>query len=294
MYALFASSFSVGKVLLSYAQPIFITGTRMLVGGSILLAYQYWGAREGFRIVWKHRWLYLQMILFGIYITYILRFWALNYLPSSKTCFLYNLSPFLSSLYLYLLFGERMSKRQWVGLIIGFLGLIPILIATTPQEELFGEFLFVSWPELVILLSVATHSYSWIVMRKMVRYKSYSPIMINGLSMACGGLLALITSLIVEGTPPLITDVAPFVGWLMFVVIVSNIICYNMYGSLLKRYSPTFLSFAGFLAPIFAGFYGWAFLNETITWHFYVSNIIVFIGLYIFYQEELKQQPFVE
>ena len=41
MYALFASSFTMGKILVSYGPPIFLTGIRMFIAGSILLIYQY-------------------------------------------------------------------------------------------------------------------------------------------------------------------------------------------------------------------------------------------------------------
>jgi len=288
LYALFASSFSFGKILLEYSTPIFLPGIRMFLGGLALLAYQYFYANEEFRFKKKHWWLYAQIVFFGVYLNYILRFWALDYLTSSKTCFLYNFSPFFSALYSYFIFRESMSKRQWVGLIVGFVGLIPILLSSTTTEKTVGEFFFLSLPELAVLVSVALHSYSWIVMRKLVRDKSYSPTLVNGVTMFAGGFLALVTSFIFE-TGPRVTNILPFAGWLLIVILISNVICYNLYGNLLRKYSPTFLSFAGFLSPIFAGFYGWVFLSEHITWHFYISGVIVFMGLYLFYQEELKK-----
>jgi drug/metabolite transporter (DMT)-like permease len=56
----------------------------------------------------------------------------------------------------------------------------------------------------------------------------------------------------------------------------------------MKHYTATFISFAGFIVPIFAGLIGWGFLNEKITWHFYASCLIILFGLYLFYQDELK------
>lgn len=259
----------------------------MVLGGLILLTYQYFSRPHHFRFKLKHAWLFFQMIFLGIIINYTLRFWALNYITSSKACFLYNFQPFLASFYSYMLYGSLMTRSQWAGLIIGFLGMIPILISSSPTEAALGEFLFFSWPELAILVSVATHSYSWFILRRLVKSKNYTPMMANGISMFTGGFLSLMASLFIDGLP-IIDHVVTFSGWLLAVTLISNVICYTIYGHLLQKYSPTFLAFAGFITPIFAAIYGWAFLGEVVTWHFYVSSIIVLSGLYIFYKDELS------
>ena len=290
MYALFASSFSVGKVLLSYSSYIFIVGIRFFLAGAVLLAYQVLWLRKRIYVKRSHLWLYAQIIILGIYSAYLFRFWGMNYLSSTKTSLLFNSAPFFAALYSYFFFNERMTPKQWVGLVIGFLGMIPILITGSPEEKQLGEFLFISWPELSIILAVALQSYSWIVFRKLVKDKNHSPMLVNSITMCAGGILALATSAWFEGLTP-VTDASHFWGWLIYVIIVSNIICYNLYGYLLRHYSATFVSFAGFIVPFFTALYGWGFLNETITWHFYASCLIVFIGLYLFYQDELKNSP---
>jgi len=288
LYALFASSFSMGKILLKYTNPIFLVGIRMFIGGLILLAYQYISPRQSFYLKKKHIWLFVQIILFGVYFNYILRFWALNSLTSSKTCFIYNLAPFMSAIYSYYFFKEKITKGKLAGLIIGFFGMIPILLTSSSAEQSIGEFSFISLPELAVIVSVALHAYSWVVMRKLIRDKNYSPTLVNGFTMTAGGILALITSF-AQGKFFPVTETGPFFSWLAAVIIISNIICFNLYGSLLKRYSATFLSFAGFLAPLFAALYGWGLLGEKITWHFYASSVLVFVGLYLFYKEETKE-----
>jgi drug/metabolite transporter (DMT)-like permease len=289
LHALFAASVWTSKFLLKYTTPIFLTGARMTLAGVILLATQYFYEHEHFHFKKKHFWLYIQIIFFGIYFNYILRFWGLLGMSASKSMFLFNLSPFITSLYSYLFLDERMTRRQWIGLTIGCVGIIPILLKTTPAEEKFGEFFFISLSEIAVIAAVAMHSYSWIVMRKLVRDQSCSPMMVNGITMSIGGALAFLTSLPVEGLAP-INDVAPFISLLIFVVFISNIICHNLYGYLLRHYTPTLLSFAGFMGPIFAATYGRLFFGEVVTWHFYVSTVIVFIGLSIFYKDELSRR----
>ncbi len=229
------------------------------------------------------------MVVLGILVTYVLRFWALRDLPAAKTNFLYNLSPFMSSVFSYFIFNEKMSYKKWFGLSIGCIGLLPILFTSNPLEIFWGGFSFLSIPKIAIIVSVTTHTYSWILVRKLVKEKSYSPMMINGIMMFAGGILALILSFITEGfTPVAYENIALFTSVLAAIITLSNIICYNLYAALLKQYTATFLSFAGFLSPMFTAVYGWILLGETVTWQFYLSSIIVFIGLYLFYQEELQ------
>jgi drug/metabolite transporter (DMT)-like permease len=286
LYALFALSVFISKVIFSYSTPIFYIGARMSIAGMILLAYQYIAAREHFKFKKEHLWQYVQVVFFGIYFTYIIRFWGLTELPVSKAMFMFNLAPFMSALFSYFFFNEAMSRKKWLGLMIGFIGFIPIVVSKVGQENL-SQLFFISWPEVAVLISVICHSYNWIVIRKLVRDHSQSPAMINGLTMFIGGVGALITSPFFEGFQP-VNNYLEFGKLLVCVILISNLICHNLYAYLLKTYTATFLSFAGFMSPIFAALYGWLWLNEKITWHFYVSSVVVFIGLVLFYQDELK------
>lgn len=288
MYAIFASSFPITKILRMYTSPIFLTGIRMLIGGGILLLYYAFYRKKSCKIYTHQYWTYAQIIVIGIYLNYIARFWAIEYLTSIKACFLFNISPLLSSLFSYLFFGETISKKQWLGFFFGFSALVPIIITSSPSEAFMGEFAFISWPELAMLFSVAADSYKWILMRKLVKEHTCSPIMANGLSMALGGALALGTSFFIEGAFP-VTKVVPFSCYIALYILISNIISYNLYGFLLRSYTATFLSLAGFMSPLFAAIYGWLFLNERISWHFYVSIVILAMGLYLFYQDELRK-----
>jgi drug/metabolite transporter (DMT)-like permease len=54
-------------------------------------------------------------------------------------------------------------------------------------------------------------------------------------------------------------------------------------------YSATALSFFGFIIPFFTSIMGWFWLGEEVNIWFFISLIIVSFGLYLFYQEELKQ-----
>ena len=290
LYALFASVFTIAKTGLQYTQPLFFVGSRMMLAGAILLGYQFFCHREKFVLKRCHFWQVFRLAAFNIYLTNVFEFWGLKYLTSFKTCFIYSLSPFLSALLSYFIFSEKMTAKKWIGLIIGFIGLTPIFLNGTSSEELAGHIGIFSWAELAVVLAALCSVYGWILLRQLVKDGGYSPFMVNGASMLIGGGLALIHSFCVETWDPIpVTSMIPYLECTLLLIVISNLICYNLYGSLLKKYSATFISFAGFVTPLFTAFLGWVYLGEAVTWPFYLSMIIVFSGLLIFYQEELQR-----
>jgi drug/metabolite transporter (DMT)-like permease len=286
LYALCASTFTICKALLAYAKPFFFIAVRMLIAGGILVGYSSW--KEGsLNIKKKDYWLFLQIIIFHIYLAYVLDLWSLQYMSSSKSSFLYNLSPFIAALFSYFFFAERMTARKWLGLTIGFAGFLPEILFKSSFE--FSNF-WPSYAEIVLFGAVTSGVYGWITMRKLVKDESYSPLMVNGVGMVGGGFLALVTSYIVEGwSASPVFALWPFIQLTTLIIIVGNILFYNFYGYLLTKYTATFLSFAGFTTPFFAALFGWFFLGEVVNWTFFVSLVFVSCGLYIFHLEELKQ-----
>ncbi len=286
MYMLFASTFTLGKIALEYVEPIFFIGFRMLLGGTILLGYQYFFNKIHWKYTHRDMHLFVQIILFHIFIAYTFEFWALQYVSSAKACLAYNLSPFLTALVGYFLFSEHMNGRKWFGLLLGFLGFIPILTEKTSTEP--HGLWIISAPELALFVSVLSAVYGWLVIKQLLQ-RGYSPIMINGIGMVGGGILALITSFPLEGVPVLKADnVYVFIACALALVLIANVIGYNLYAYLLRRYSATFLSFAGFSTPLFAALFGWLVRGEEVSWQFFISLAIIFFALYLFYQQELE------
>jgi drug/metabolite transporter (DMT)-like permease len=292
MYAVWSSVFSLGKMTLQYCPPLFLTGARMVLAGLLLLGFLAIFKRSSFKLTRVHLFSILLLAFFSIYLTNALEFWGLQYLSAAKTCFIYSLSPFFAALFSYLHFNEKMNRRKWLGLCIGFLGFIPVLLTQTGSEGLLNAFSFVSWPSLAIMGASLCSVYGWVILRLVVKDHAISPLMANGASMLFGGLLAFGHSFLVEGWNPLpfqISDVGPVLKGTLLMTLISNIVCYNLYGMLLKRFTATFLSFVGLLSPIFASLNGLIFLGEPISWTILLSTGVVSLGLWIVYRAELKQ-----
>ncbi len=284
LHALFGTSIPISKKLLSFASPIFLIGIRMTIAGFLLFIIHFVRKRGFLTIHKRFWWQYVQIIVIGVYIKYILRSWGLAYMPATKMAFLLNLSPFVSALFSYIAFQEILTRRQWIGLCIGMLGSIPLLITSSATEYLKGEMFYVSWPELAIFGAIIAHCYGLIISRTLIRDNNHSASLTNGVRMFGGGVLALLTAFCFESLH--ISNVGQFVGWLAILILISNIICHNLYLRLLKYYTVTFVSFADFLSPLFIALYSRLFLKEVITWNYIASGVLVFGGLYIFYMDE--------
>lgn len=290
LYALFASIFTVAKEAVQVSSPLFLVGSRMFFAGILMIAFQFLRKKEQLILTKAH---IIQIILLGffnIYLTNVLELWGLQYLTSFKTCFLYSLSPFLTALIAYFSFKEILSKKKWLGLLVGFAGFIPILLAHGNQETISGELGIFSLAEVAVLGAVFASVFGWIILKKVVFYMHCPSLVANGYSMLIGGLIGLLHSLFVENWNPIpVTNIPRWLECSLFLIIVSNCICYTMYGWLLKKFSSTFMSFAGLSTPLFTALFGWFFFDEQPQRDFFLSLSIVFFGLFMFYGEELKE-----
>ncbi len=213
-------------------------------------------------------------------------------MTAAKTCFFYSLCPFFSALFSYLHFGEKMNGRKWLGMGIGFMGFIPVLASQKGAGELLSSFAYLSWPEISMLAAAACTSYGWILLRLLVKGESISPLMANGASMLIGGSFALFHSLLVDSWTPipvLFENIPLFLQGTLMMTLISNVICYNLYGLVLRKYTATFVSFMGLLSPIFASLNSWIILGEKPSMIIFASTGIVSIGLWLVYSAELKQ-----
>jgi len=264
----------------------------MLLASILLLGFLAIRNRAAFKITRKQFFLMCLLALFGMYLTNAFEFWSLQHLTAAKTCFIYSLCPFFSAFFSYLHFGEKMNRRKWLGLAIGVSGIVPVLASQKGADELLSTIPFLSWPELAMIGAALCTVYGWILMRLIVKDTAVSPLMTNGSSMLIGGLIALSHSMIVETWNPLPVSPNHFGGFaqgIILMTVISNILCYNLYGLMLKRFTATFVSFMGLLSPIFASLNSWVLLGESPSPIIFLSTSIVSIGAWLVHSAELRQ-----
>ncbi len=285
LYFLLAISLIFNKQMIMHGQPIFSQGIRLMFSGSIFLFINYIIGKKKSPIGYKYIWLFAQLSLFLFCIAYSLNIITMNKFSTAQFSFLLNLSPFLSALLSYFYLSEKLNRNKCIGLFIGFLGFIPLLFM---KSNMHNNMTLLSFFGLLAFGSILSYTYGLLVLRKINELKKYSSFFITGIAMFCAGFFTLILSFSLESWKThLIVDSKSFFLYLTSIILIGDILVFSLYNKLLRQYTVTFITFAGFLYPLFSALLGWAFLHEPLTWHFFVASIIVFIGLYIFYKEEI-------
>ena len=136
LFFCFASLFGLSKAGLEHAEPFFFVGSRMFLAGVAMTAYSWiQRRRKGETWAWPSWGSVLVLAMVNIYLTNIAEIWGIQHLVSAKACLLYSLSPFCAALFSYFLLGEVLTQRKWIGLGLGFVGLIPIFVEDSLQHH---------------------------------------------------------------------------------------------------------------------------------------------------------------
>ena len=179
-YAFYAIASPINKILAVKMTPLLLVGLRGSLAGAFL-----WMYRKLFHNNKKSSFHpndiadIAQIIVFYLFLSNVLRYWALQYLTSIKTSLLYNLSPFITYLFAYFAGVEKMTTKKSIGLSIGFLGFFPLLLTGTTLEQIPGSIFCFSWPELAVIAAAACDSYGLLLMSKLMKNRRYEPLHFN-------------------------------------------------------------------------------------------------------------------
>ncbi len=288
LQAIVGLTFPLIRMVLWYGQPFFSAGIRQLIAGILMLLFVVVVQKKSLKLSQQKLMYVLRFGFFTAFLCTVLEFWAMQFIISAKTSFLYKFAPIAGVIFSYLHFGQKVTWKKMVGLALAIGGFFPVLMSDAPAEELAGGIGWLSWPEIAILFGTVAMVYGWSNLRLAVK-DGVSPLLANGIGMSLAGILSLVLSALTETWHPVVTNVWPFIGIVLAMVVVGNLISANLYAYLLGQFTTSFLTLSNFLNVVFTAFYGWILLGETVGWMFFASLGIVMSGLLLFYSEEVKQ-----
>jgi drug/metabolite transporter (DMT)-like permease len=285
---LLSSTFIVCAIAMQYAVPIFFIALRMALTAILLFGYLIF-SKKSCVINYEDRWLICVLGIIHIFIPFVGELYALqDSAAAAKVSLVWSLSPFFTALAAWLLYSERLTRLKIIGLVLGCIGMFPVLIYT--GSGLSRLFFHVGFADIMLLCAVVSAAFAWNLFKELI-HKGYSPLVLNAWSMSIGSTVSGAVSLVTEASNVILVSnwLITFVC-LLFLVIIGGIICYNLYGYLLRFYTATFLSFACcVLIPCFTALLQKFFFSQSVSLIFIVSLCITISGLIIFYNEELRK-----
>lgn len=291
LYFLYATIFVIGKFAITISQPIFLTGARMTSAGIVsYIIHHRWYKTPQFRLLKKKDWFVLIMLaFFNVYMTNAWEFWSLQYMSAGKTSFIYNCSPFFVLLLSSAFFAEAITWKKFLGMMIGFLALIPMLLGDCEVLDTSRHLGPLSVADLVMLGAAFATSLGWVLMKHFINKRVLTAYFLNGVSLFIGGLMCFVHSFLFETRPFIMTDnITQFLWYMTIMMLIQNVGAYNLQTELMHYYSATLITLFSFIMPLFTVVLGWIFLNEPITPMFFICSAGVAVGLLIFYVDELS------
>lgn len=283
--AVCAISLPFQKLLLAYSPPLFLTGCRMIVAGVISLCYARLFTPESLQISGEQWRCYASGIVSGGYLKYVLKMWAISVVPVARVALLCTFSPFGTAAFSYARINERLTFLQIIGMVIGCAGIFVVMCNPSDLPTNWITWLPCSIADLAILGAVLAHCHGMMVTRTAIKVFEHSPSVVTGIRMLGGGIMVMITACIVEGVNP-VTQWLPFLGGVVALVLISNIIGHYLYLIAYRHYPPTFISLSDGLSPILVAVYGWLLLGEPITLRYTIAAVIVMTGLAVYHYHE--------
>lgn len=279
--------FASKEVMSHCAHPLFVGGLQSLFAGILLVLYTFvfQGARlkptDLSAVEWK-KLLACAVMLYSFAASgFVL---GIDYINPIMASFIYSVAPFMTAGFLYFLYNQALSVKKMTGLLIGSVGVLTIILGNTGASEVRS-----SWYGVIIfLISMFLYCYGWIIFKSIIERREKKSLLLNGMAMIVGGGIALFYSVACKVPDSSMRLLFVDHGPLVAVFLLLTAIGYGLYAQLLTKHSPTFLSFAGFLDPAFGTLLGVLFFGYSFHIIFIFSLIALFVGLYLFYKEELE------
>jgi len=260
------------------SEPAGVWGTVFIrcIAGALLLAPLLWVKRKQIikPIPWK------SLLIVGVFnagLPWGLIALSQTQINSSLAAVLNAFTPIFTGLIGILIFSTVLFKRQWIGIGIGFVGIL--IIMDFNLSVLFGEsFVGIG----TMILATMCYGFSSHYARK--HLKDAGIIFVTTCTLVVGAIVGGLGMLLTQPTQlaHLANDMN---GEILFAIIglgfFGSGIAHLLFFYLMSKKSPEFATSVTYLIPVSAIFWGSFLLDETITIHMIVGLVVILCGVYL-------------
>ena len=240
-----------------------ITGSALIV-----LPCAVWAGQTP-KLQWEHVRYYLLAGLMGFTGPYLITYWVLNFIPSGLVGVVASLSPLLTFAIVLLLFRGKASLSSGLGLVLGFAGVLAILL---PKNSLPS-------PDMFVWVMVACLSPLLLAAGNVYRTRAW-PKDGKPLQMAAGLLSSqwvLLLPVYAASQPVGLPTQALFT--VVGIAVVSGFF-YLISFELQRRTTPVFVGQLGYVIALCSLLIGIVFFKETPSLWVWVGTLLIAVGVY--------------
>jgi drug/metabolite transporter (DMT)-like permease len=250
-----------------------MSGTRFLLAGTLLAIFLRIRG-EGFP-PWKQMGHVAFMAIALVGIGNWLVVWAEKVIPSGIAALMIAMTPFwMAGMESVLPYGERWNRSKVIGLILGFAGVIFLMLPKL-GEGWNSAFFFG-----IVALQIAAISWSVGSLYSKYRKIDASPLVSASLQMMVGGAFLLIIAYFKGDFQSVRWDRNGFLAF-AYLVIFGAMIGYACYIYALANLPSSLVSLYAYINPAIAVWLGWLILDEEVSWFTVVATAVILSGIWL-------------
>ena len=191
-------------------------------------------------------------------------------MPTGIAALIVTLQPVLTNALSGPILGERVAAKQWIGVLLGFLGATLVLgLDVGSNIPLWGLV-----ATIVALIAITTSTIWQKTLSKNL------PLPVSNFYQAVGGCLFHIL-VIIFFAEPYIDFTKPFIIAMSHQIFLVSFGAFTIFMYLIKKNSASKTVSIFFLIPATSAFMAWVFLNESLTNLDLIGFLITSIGVYV-------------
>lgn len=272
---IWGSQFFFVDLVITSITPITLAAAKALLGTlTLALLHAFSGNREKVHItsnVWK---LFIWIGVLEAVVPFILIGWGQQYINSSTASILLGTGPIFTLIFMKLVAPhEKLPKRKWLGILLGFGGLCLLFAPTLSSLTFTGNVMGYA----ALIGASMSFAISLILIKRLPPLSSI---------LAMRNVLFVATILLL---PLAFWLEEPFqirLSWMqvLYVIILGVLqagIVYMLYNTLIRRTNAAFASLTNYLVPLFGILLGTLVLGDQVTWNAIGALVIIFLSLAI-------------
>lgn len=283
-YALFAliliwgASYPIYKVVLLYTPPLLFAGMRSVFGG-LLLAFFLIARKNNFyqSIMWRKKWrMYCISALFNTVFFFGFQTIGLLFISSGLLTIFIYFQPVLLSIFAWYWLGEKFHLSKFIGLMIGFIGIIVVSIEAFSDKVSF----------IGAILGLLT-AFFWAIGTCYVKKvkDQIDTFWMIAMQNIIGGAILMLAGHFTESWSDIAWNMSYMLG-LSYGAILAIPIAYIIYYQLFNAGDANKIGSFTFLIPIVTIFLGVIFLKEFISISIVIGLLFVTASIYFVNREE--------